>query len=170
MTDLMLQLVPELLTRQPSLSMLFIGHGSNEVRNRIVREHRVLDSRLHATGVLNAAGVSLHIGACDVMLQPYQDGVSGRRTSVMTALAHGIPIVTTIGRATEAIWLESEAVTLATVGDIDSLISAVQGLLDDAGQRTLKSRLAVQLYRERFNDQNVVTALREGNHCSGSGR
>jgi glycosyltransferase involved in cell wall biosynthesis len=126
-----------------------------------------LDSRLHATGVLNAAGVSLHVGACDVMLQPYQDGVSGRRTSVMTALAHGIPTVTTIGRATEAVWLDSEAVTLATVGDIDSLMSAVQGLLADAGQRTLKSRLAVQLYRERFNDQFVVTALREGNHGSG---
>ena len=36
-----------------------------------------------------------HVRACDVLAQPYPDGISSRRTSAMAGLALGVPVVTT---------------------------------------------------------------------------
>lgn len=47
------------------------------------------------TGHLEPAGVSLALASLDVCLLPYREGVSLRRGSLMAAMAHGCPIVTT---------------------------------------------------------------------------
>ena len=47
-----------------------------------------------ADGLANEE-VSVHLSACDLMIQPYPDGISARRTSAMAALAHERPVVTT---------------------------------------------------------------------------
>src|SRR5207244_8988104 len=112
MTKLMLELLPSLLNGHDKLSVMLLGRGSMELRNRVVELHPELSLYVRATGALSTEDISRHVSACDVMLQPYQDGVSGRRTSVMTALAHGVPIVTTQGKATERCWTESQAVKL----------------------------------------------------------
>jgi len=94
------------------------------------------------------------------MLQPYQDGVSGRRTSVMTALSHGVPVVTSAGKATENCWAESDAVKLTKVGDISSMVEAVQCLLADEEMRISMGNSGTRLYRERFDIQQTISALR----------
>ncbi len=53
--------------------------------------------RVVSAGLLADRDASLHLQACDVMIQPYVDGASARRTTLMAALAHGRAIVTTIG-------------------------------------------------------------------------
>ena len=50
-----------------------------------------------------------HIGACDLLIQPYPDGISSRRTSAMAGLALGIPVITTTGSLTESLWAETRA-------------------------------------------------------------
>jgi len=55
-------------------------------------------------GGLTPEDLSSHVAACDVLIQPYLDGVSTRRTSFMAGLAHGRAIVTNHGRATEPLW------------------------------------------------------------------
>jgi len=52
-----------------------------------------------------------------VLLQPYEDGVTTRRGSIIAALALGVPVVTTTGRMTEPLWRASAAVTLVADGD-----------------------------------------------------
>jgi glycosyltransferase involved in cell wall biosynthesis len=54
-----------------------------------------LESRLYATGYLAQAAVSANMLACDVLALPYEDGASFRRGSLLAALEHGRPIVTT---------------------------------------------------------------------------
>jgi glycosyltransferase involved in cell wall biosynthesis len=116
---------------------------------------------VYATGILSAADVSRHVSACDLMLQPYQDGVSGRRTSVMTALAHGVPVVTNEGKATENCWSNSGAVELTEVGDIGSMIKVVRRLLAEEETRKSLSASGANLYRTRFEIQQIILALRE---------
>lgn len=158
--ELMLELLPRLLARQEKLSVMLVGRGSIELRERLIKQHSDLSQHVRATGELDAAEISRHLSACDLMLQPYQDGVSGRRTSVMTALAHGIAVVTTTGKATESIWAESNAVSLVEAGNIQAVVAATERLLSDKEARDSLSNSAISLYRERFDLRHVVSALR----------
>ena len=93
-----------LLAQQTDCSILLIGKRSESIVNELTLRYPQLTGRVHATGALSAKEVSVHIHACDVMLQPYPDGVSTRRTSAMAALAHERALVTTSGALTEAFW------------------------------------------------------------------
>jgi glycosyltransferase involved in cell wall biosynthesis len=161
MTKLMLELVPSLLTQHDRLSIVLLGKGSLELRNLLIDRHPDLAQQVHATGALSSEDVSRHISACHVMLQPYEDGVSGRRGSVMAALAHGVAVVTTIGKATERCWAESQAVKLAKVGDITGMVEAVKSLLADAAERSRLSIAGRALYDERFDIKRTITRMRE---------
>jgi glycosyltransferase involved in cell wall biosynthesis len=121
---LMLQLLPLLLSGHDKISVMLLGKGSMELRARLIEQHPHLSDYVAATGTLTGPEISRHISACDVMLQPYQDGVSSRRSSTMTALSHGVPAVTTQGKATEHIWAESGAVSLVASGDTEAMIKA----------------------------------------------
>ena len=160
MTELMLELLPSLLNGQDKLSVMLLGKGSMELRDRLNELHPDLSQSVHATGVLSATDISRYVSACDVMLQPYQDGVSGRRTSVMIALSHGVAVVTNSGKATENCWAESQAVKLAKVGDVSSMVEAVQCSLADDELRNSMGNLGARLYRERFDIQQTISALR----------
>ena len=68
--------------------------------------------RAWASGRLPPPDVAAALRACDLLVQPYPDGVTTRRTSVMAGLANGVPIVATDGALTEAVWRETGATTL----------------------------------------------------------
>jgi glycosyltransferase involved in cell wall biosynthesis len=159
--ELLLKSVPSLLRGRADCVMLFMGRGSRAMQAELVSKFPDLEGRAHATDTLAAAELSSHLSACDVMLQPYIDGVSSRRTSVMVGLSHGVPIVTTSGRLTESLWRESEAVALTTVEDVEALSKTAERLLADAMIRRRMSAAARTLYDECFAMQRTIAALRE---------
>lgn len=159
-TELLLKAVPALLKNGKPSAMLLLGRGSELMREQLIRQHPEITDRMHATGELDARDLSLHLSACDVMLQPYIDGVSSRRTSMMVALAHGIPIVTTSGRLTEPLWAESAAVSLAPVEDVSELVERTQQLLPDAAARQRMSAAASSVYHENFELTRMIKTLR----------
>ena len=159
MTELMLELLPSLPNKHDRPSVLLLGKGSLELRHQLIKRHPNLSEYVHATGALSAEDISRHISACDVMLQPYQDGVSGRRTSVMTALSHGVPVLTTTGKATESCWAESQAVKLTKVGDVNSMVEALQSLSVDAAEVSRLGPAGKALYGQCFDVKQVITKL-----------
>ena len=162
MTRLMSQLLPALLNAQSDLSIIFLGEGSEGLRDSLAASHPALSQRVHATGKLSTNDVSRHVSACDVMLQPYQDGVSGRRTSVMTALLHGVPVVTNAGKATEECWSDNEAVALLPSDDPWSLIEATQKLIVDEYKSGFFRSSSQELYEKHFALSATVSRLRNG--------
>lgn len=154
--------LPELVKNGTKISLLLLGHGSLRMRSELLRNQPSLASHIYATGSLDAHDLSRHISACDVMLQPYIDGVSSRRGSTMVALAHGVPVVTTKGRLTESLWAESDAVALAPPEDVAELVRLTQRLLPDATARQRLTAAAKKLYEERFHPRRTIDALREG--------
>lgn len=158
---LLFRSLPPLLQSRPELNVLLLGHGSEAVRAELLNGSSELAARVHATGALAASDLSLHLRACDLMIQPYPDGVSSRRTSTMVALSHGLPIVTTSGKLTEPHWAQSGAVHLVPAGDQGAVTSAAQQLLTDANQLRVLGAAASSLYRERFALEKIITGLRE---------
>lgn len=148
------------LERNSHAVVLLIGAGSTAFRQEILANKREWDSRIHATGPMNPEQVSAHLAACDVVVQPYRDGVSTRRGSVMAALANGCAIVTTHGLVSEDIWAESGAVKMAPAGDDETLIESVEQVLTDDGLRGKLRAAAKELYRTRFDISHTTEKLR----------
>ena len=140
--------------------VLLLGDRSDAVCRALTSAHPSLAGRLFATGWLAASDLSHHVAACDVMLQPYADGISSRRTSAMVALAHGRPLVTTAGWLTEPMWAEAGAAVLAPVDDPHALAAAAATILFDVSQREAIGRRGAALYEARFDARHTIAALR----------
>ena len=141
--------------------VLLLGHGSDTARQEMIARDPRFADRVHSPPVaLPAAALSRHISACDVMLQPYPDGISSRRTSAMVALAHGRPDRDDGRRLTEPLWAEAGAVVLGPVDDPHALAAATATMLFDVTQREEIGRRAALLYDARFDVRHAVAALR----------
>jgi glycosyltransferase involved in cell wall biosynthesis len=157
---LLMAALPGLLGAPCRPVVVLMGRGAESFRAGLVARHPRLAGRVHATGPLEPADVSRHLSACDAMFQPYPDGVSSRRTTVMVGLLHGVPVVTTAGPRTEPLWAETRAVCLAPVGDAARLVRATQELLLDERERKRMSNAARAVYHEYFDVRHTLTALR----------
>ena len=109
-----------------------------------------LGSAVIRTGRLPATAVSAHLLALDVCVLPFRDGASFRRGSLIAALAHGLPIVTTHlpGKGAPALVDEKQAI-LVPPDDPAALAAAIARASSDPAIRARLSSSARQL-AERF--------------------
>ena len=148
------------LATLPTTRVVLLGHNSDRFARTLSQGGPDLGSRIVATGGLNPETLSCHLQACDLMVQPYPDGVSTRRSTAMAALSHGCPLVTTSGRLTEPFWAGSRAATLAPAGDGGALARAVLELGQDQDRRRRQGLAAQRLYAAHFDLSHTITALR----------
>jgi hypothetical protein len=152
--------LPSILEGPCTPALLLLGADGQAYRETLIARRPEWAARVHAAGFLDGAALASHLSICDVLLQPYPDGVTSRRTSVMACLSQGRAVVTTAGRLTEPLWTTSRAVALAGVHDSAALAEGVVRLLADAGARARLGGRARQLYLDTFSVEHVVSALR----------
>jgi glycosyltransferase involved in cell wall biosynthesis len=150
-------ILPELLAADPERHVVLMGRGGREFTTDLVLNHPALAGRITATGGLAPADVAAYLAACDVLIQPYPDGISTRRSSVMGGLGLGMPIVTHQGYNTEPLWEEFAAVRL--VRSDRGMIAATAELLADPDAREALGRRALELYEQRFAVAQTVEQL-----------
>jgi glycosyltransferase involved in cell wall biosynthesis len=139
---------------------MLIGRNSQRYATAITRARPELAQRIHASGQLTPSEVSMHISACDVLLQPYPDGITTRRTSAMAALAHGRAVVTNSGHLTEPIWSERRAVAIAPFNDFAAGAALARDLLSDSAGREQLAKSGASLYADKFDISHTIAALR----------
>jgi glycosyltransferase involved in cell wall biosynthesis len=129
-------------------------------------ERLAIGDAVTRTGYLTLRDLSATLLACDALALPFLDGASARRGTLMAALAHGLPTVSTLAepRATLAgpatIWLGSgpggvavrdgDAILLVPRDDPAALAAALARLADNpdlrarlaAGARAVGARIA----------------------------
>lgn len=157
---LVCKVFPKLLVGEEQRIGVFFGRGGREFAAKFVDEHPDLRDRIAATGGLPSRSLAAHLAACDLLIQPYPDGASSRRGSLMAGLGLGLPIVTTDGSFTEPHWRESGAVALAPAGDTIRMIDLAEALLRDANARQRLSTNASALYAQMFSIDNTIRVLR----------
>lgn len=151
------QLAPAILENVDA-SLVLLGSGGKEFRERLAAKHPDLSGRIFATGYMSDAALSSNLSACDVMIQPYPDGITARRGSSLAPLAHGRPIVTNAARPTEPLWAESEAVVLAELTP-EGFVEAVRRLRQDASARQRVGAAAREIYQRYFNPGHMVETI-----------
>lgn len=138
---------------------LLLGRGSRRVARELGEQHPGLAARIVAREDLAPLPLAAHLSAMDVLIQPYPDGVSTRRTSAMAGLALGRALVTQEGLLTEPLWRESRAVALAGDTSPGAMIEVTEQLLARPEELVALGERAARLYRERFALEHTVDTL-----------
>jgi glycosyltransferase involved in cell wall biosynthesis len=114
------------------------------------------DPRCRFTGEIPEREVSRELAALDVFIAPFVDGISARRTSVIAAFAHGVPVVSNWGRLTDPIFTEAHPGWLEPK-EAGAFASAVLRLLRNPEAKRMRAWIGQSLY-ERYFDWDVVAA------------
>jgi hypothetical protein len=158
----------ELLGRRPAVRVLLLGAGGDRWREELTEDRGDWIDRVIAPGAQPAAAIAACLRACDLVVQPYPDGASGRRGTLMAALANGMPVVTTIGVLSEPVWGEG-AVAAAPADDTVGLVRLALELLDCPDRRAAMGRAGRRLYEDRFAVRHTIATLLESSSCSPTG-
>ena len=151
--------VPAILRQFEAVRIVCLGRGSEAFVAELHARNPENRTRIMATGELSKEDLAAALAACDVAVQPYPDGVTTRRTSVMAPLALGVATVTSRGFLTEPIWTEASPVALAPAGDADAHADVVSALLRDAGARNELASRGRAVYDAQFSIERTVSAL-----------
>lgn len=151
--------VARLLETRPNIRVLFLGRGSEKFRAWLVGTYPSVAAKVFATGGLDPIDVSAHIQACDVMIQPYPDGVSSRRGSMMACLANGVAVVTNLGPLSEPLWEGELASGVADPPIPDRFSEVAMHLLGSPELRCDLGARGRELYQVRFAFDRTVEAL-----------
>ena len=157
---LMPHVVARILDEAGDRTFLLVGRGGEALRDFVAKERPELAARIVATGALPSEEVAAHLAACDVLVQPYEDGASTRRSSLMAGVALGRPTIANRGRTTEDLWSAERAIHLTDSHAPHSLAGAVTKLLADANLRERLAENAGRLHAERFAMAHAVAILR----------
>lgn len=105
--------------------------------------------RLRSPGDQTAEELSLGLRAGDLALLPLSDGVSTRRTTMMAALAHALPVLGLDGPNTDPVLRRQ--LELTPVGDRDAYAASAAALAADPARRAALGEAGRRLYCEQFD-------------------
>jgi glycosyltransferase involved in cell wall biosynthesis len=107
-----------------------------------------LAEHIHWTGFVTDREVSGHLTSADLIALPFRDGVSFRRGSLMAALAHGCPIITTHPQVAMPELTPDRHARLIAPDSPTALCIAIEDLADNADLRAELGQNACDLARQ----------------------
>ncbi len=158
---LVVQCVEDMIAEGIDARLLCVGLERSDLLGA-TRGGSVVDAAV-CTGWIPVADrrISALTSAVDLYLAPMVDGISTLRTSVMAALAHGLPVVGTTGRETDPELIEGKAILVTHVQDTAGFRSLAVDLARDADHRGMLGREAAALYQRCYSWPVLARATRE---------
>lgn len=153
MPERIIRTLETLSNRKVKVHLLFIGSGGEQLR-KICPAH--LHTVLTTTGALGCEAVSQHLQLVDLLISPFLDGISTRRSSAMSCLAHGLPLLTTSGRLSDALWLEAFGNSLIPVENEAAYFDAAHQLCLNEEKRAALAQTSHTLYQNQFTWQQIA--------------
>jgi hypothetical protein len=145
------------LAEVPAATVVCLGRNARTFAATLRQKHPAFAPRVAAVHAESPAALSVHLQACDLLIQPYPEGVTTRRTSMMAGLAHAVAIVTTHGRYTEPLWREADAPSAAPADDVPAFLRICALLATDVGRRRAAAAAGRRFYGRHAS---VARALR----------
>ena len=144
----------------PNAHSLLLGNRSDAFAAELRAQWPEFADRIHGEGLLSGSDLANHIAAFDLALQPFPDGLTTRRTSLMNVISRGVPVVSNLGHLTEQLWSDSQAVALASTSEPTQVAVLAAQLLHDENARRQLGAAGRGLYISRFDWPNIIATLR----------
>jgi len=165
--ETLLRALARLLEGGKRVKLLMIGGKTgasdpttSDYAHRMEALWRELGLEILWTGYVDDEEVSANLLASDMCVLPYKDGVSLRRGSLMAALAHGLPIVSTWPETEVRELVEGQNIALVPPEDVGALAGKIQELAASEGLRRRlgdgAKRLSQAFSWERIAEETVV--------------
>ncbi len=156
--DVLIGAMAALLSRKARVRLALIGGqtGTSDTANntafsaeigRLIARYDLAD-RIIQTGFVEASEVSAYLLTCDAMVLPYRDGASFRRGTLMAALAHGCPIITTHPATPLPELQDGKNIRLVSPDSASAIVLAVTELLDAPEVRVRMGQGAHELAKQ----------------------
>ncbi|MCL4532266.1 MAG: glycosyltransferase [Actinobacteria bacterium] len=113
---------------------------------QLIRSRR-LENRVSWTGFISPEQVSASLLSSDLCVLPFRDGASLRRGSLLAALAHALPVVTTYPEHAEPLLRDGENVVMARADSPAALADAIDTVAKNGELRRRLSAGAASLAR-----------------------
>jgi glycosyltransferase involved in cell wall biosynthesis len=127
--------------------VLNLGAGAPRLDGAIAEPVELIE-----TGRLPSEELASNLAASDLFLAPFIDGVSTRRTTVMAALQHGVPVVGTTGFLTDRIFRDAaHNLRLVPVESPGAFAAAAVHLALNSGERVALGLAGRELYERSFD-------------------
>ncbi len=139
------------------LEAIFLELGAGASKARVPRRFHTI--RPGALPLERLAGL---VAAADVLLTPFVDGVSTRRTSFMAGLCEAVAVVGTKGVHTDSMLLRS-GLELVEVGSPAVFADRVVSIAADDYRRSLAAAAGRELYGAEFTHEAIAARLMSKN-------
>lgn len=142
--DLLVEALATLIERGIGVKLLMIGGetGQTDPTNQAYAERirhdiasRGLDGHVHWTRFASPHEVSAYLLSSDLCVLPFSDGVSLRRGSLLAALVHGLPVITTAPHLPEPLLRNGENVAMVNRDDPLAIADTAEYLWRDEARR-----------------------------------
>ncbi len=162
--EFLVQALGLLAARRVELRLLIVGGetGDTDPTNqryyqRIVRliESRHLQDKVYWTGFISGEQVSAALLSSDLCALPFRDGASLRRGSLLAALTHGLPTVTTWPEGPEPMLVNGENVIMVEKDSPSALAAALEQLWLDPDTRN-RLAMGARKLAESFQWPNIA--------------
>jgi hypothetical protein len=138
----------------PPVAFLQLGAGSAD----LAVPERV---RLERPGPLEPDRLAALVRSADILLSPFTDGVSTRRTSFLAGLQQGVAVVGTTGVLTDPM-LMGQGLELVPVGDREAFSRRVLALAVDEARRAEVADDGRRLFESEFSWQALAQRFLSG--------
>ncbi|MFM8359893.1 MAG: glycosyltransferase family 4 protein [Verrucomicrobiota bacterium] len=120
-----------------------------------------LRERYRAFGYLPPEDVSRALHAADLLVLPFVDGASERRTTLMAGLAHGVAVLSTVGHNTGDTLAGADFIEATPADQPAEFIRQASDLLRDPAELDRLAQAGRAQYAQAYSWPVVVKTLRE---------
>lgn len=152
-----------LKTLREKYKIKFIWIGGKGIKEKLREDFdkKFKENKIDAefTGEIGRAEIYKYLSISDIFLQPYTQGVTTNRGSLIAALGIGVPLVTTYSDNTDECFKDGKVILLVPAGDDKEIMNLLTSLINDRKLMIEIGQKEKDLFNKFFSWRSIADNL-----------